>query len=267
MTPWTKHCSTQAAAEREAAGLRWLAAVSSGPRVASVLEVHGASLTLERITTIRPTPAHAREFGRRLAHLHAAGAPAWGSPPPGVSGHGTIGNAELATPGPDQPPTSWGPFYARYRLAPHLDKAVASGSISANQAVAINRVIDALAAGELDHPQPGALADRPARVHGDLWSGNVLWDGEGAVLIDPAAHGGHAESDLAMLALFGAPHLPIILEGYQSVSELAPGWQARVPLHQLHPLVVHAELFGPSYGSDAAEAARRTIADRTGRRE
>ena len=76
-------------------------------------------------------------------------------------------------------------------------------------------------------------------------------------LIDPAAHGGHPESDLAMLALFGVPHLDQIIVGYQEVQPLAPGWQARIPLHQAWPLLVHAALFGGGYGDSAVAALRR----------
>ncbi|WP_235576848.1 fructosamine kinase family protein, partial [Rathayibacter sp. Leaf296] len=82
----------------------------------------------------------------------------------------------------------------------------------------------------------------------------------GAVLIDPAAHGGHRETDLAMLALFGAPHLDEILRGYDEAHALADGWRERVPLHQLHPLAVHAAGHGPSYGRALAEAAARVLA-------
>ena len=76
-------------------------------------------------------------------------------------------------------------------------------------------------------------------------------------MIDPAAHGGHRESDLAMLALFGLPHLPRVLDAYAEASPLADGWTDRVALHQLFPLLVHACLFGGGYGARAAEAARR----------
>ena len=95
----------------------------------------------------------------------------------------------------------------------------------------------------------------PARLHGDLWSGNVLWSADGAWLIDPAAHGGHRETDLAMLALFGCPHLDAVLGAYDEAAPLADGWRERVPLHQLFPLLVHAALFGGGYGAQAAAAA------------
>ena len=65
----------------------------------------------------------------------------------------------------------------------------------------------------------------PARLHGDLWNGNVLWGLDGqAWVIDPAAHGGHRETDLAMLALFGLPHLPRVLDAYVEAAPLADGW-------------------------------------------
>jgi fructosamine-3-kinase len=99
----------------------------------------------------------------------------------------------------------------------------------------------------------------PARTHGDLWSGNVFWSGGKGWLIDPAAHGGHRETDLAMLALFGAPFLDEILAAYQAVTPLAGGWRARVPLHQLHPLLVHACLYGETYGAQAGAAARAAL--------
>jgi fructosamine-3-kinase len=88
----------------------------------------------------------------------------------------------------------------------------------------------------------------------------VLWSGHRGWLIDPAVHGGHRETDLAMLALFGAPHLDRIIAAYQDVSPLAGGWRDRVPLHQLHPLLVHVCLFGGSYRDSALAAARSALA-------
>jgi fructosamine-3-kinase len=108
-----------------------------------------------------------------------------------------------------------------------------------------------LEAGEFDDDRS------PARLHGDLWSGNVLWTPEGAVLIDPAAHGGHAETDLAMLALFGAPHLERTVNAYDEEAPLTDGWRERIPLHQLHPVLLHAVLFGGGYVAQAAAVAGR----------
>jgi fructosamine-3-kinase len=63
-----------------------------------------------------------------------------------------------------------------------------------------------------------------------------------------------------MLALFGAPYLDRIVAGYQEVAQIADGWQARVPLHQLHPLLVHVCLFGAAYRDAALSAARSALA-------
>jgi fructosamine-3-kinase len=113
-------------------------------------------------------------------------------------------------------------------------------------------------AGILEGSVDVGVPEPPARLHGDLWSGNVLWAADGRVwVIDPAAHGGHRESDLAMLALFGAPQLERIIGAYEEVAPLAEGWRERVPLHQAWPLLVHAALFGGGYGTSAAGALRR----------
>ena len=77
--------------------------------------------------------------------------------------------------------------------------------------------------------------------------------------MDPAAHGGHRETDLAMLALFGAPHLDTVLAAYDEAFPLADGWRERVALHQVFPLLVHAVLFGRGYAARAAAAARAAL--------
>jgi fructosamine-3-kinase len=100
----------------------------------------------------------------------------------------------------------------------------------------------------------------PARLHGDLWSGNVMWTPDRVVLIDPAAHASHRENDLAMLALFGCPHLDAILAGYQRVRPLKPGWRNRIRLHQLFPVLAHVVLFGGGYAGETHAAARAALA-------
>ena len=106
--------------------------------------------------------------------------------------------------------------------------------------------------GRTGSPSLAGPPEPPSRIHGDCWSGNVLWSGGRGWLIDPAAQGGHRETDLAMLALFGAPYLDRILAAYSDVAPLAAGWRDRVPLHQLHPLLVHACLFGSGYAEVGA---------------
>jgi fructosamine-3-kinase len=84
-----------------------------------------------------------------------------------------------------------------------------------------------------------------------------MWTNSGVVLIDPAAHGGHRESDLAMMALFGLPHLDTVIDAYQEVHPLVDGWEDRLKLHQLFPLLVHAILFGGGYMQQTLAAAAR----------
>jgi fructosamine-3-kinase len=95
----------------------------------------------------------------------------------------------------------------------------------------------------------------PSRLHGDLWSGNVMADAGGRPwLIDPSAYGGHREVDLAMLRLFGAPRGDVFA-AYEEVAPLAGGCEERVELYQLLPLLVHALLFGGSYRGAAERVA------------
>lgn len=232
----------------EAAGLRWLAD-AHGARVARVLDVSDERIELERIDAVRPTRERAREFGAGLAVTHSAGAAAFGSPPDGWSGRIYIGRREMAS---ASEPT-WGAFYARDRVLPFLSVAERAGSVTEDEAADVRRACALIAEGRFDEGEP------PARLHGDLWSGNVLWGPDGVVLIDPAAHGGHRETDLAMLDLFGCPFLEEVLRGYDAELPLRPGWRDRVPLHQLHPLAVHAAGHGRSYGTALADAARRVL--------
>jgi fructosamine-3-kinase len=251
----------------EAAGLRWLAEATAegGVRTPEIYGIDQRTLILERIAPGPATRAAAQVFGRALAITHAAGAPYLGAPPPGVGTDGSIGLAPLTFPQPSEAPAMWGAFYADYRLEPFLVTALRDGTIPAEARGVFDALEQRLHDGEFDSPQP-ALVRSTARIHGDLWNGNVLWqtprdDGAwtGAIVIDPAAHGGHGETDLAMLNLFGAPHLEEIVSAYHEVSALGAGWRSRIGLHQLHPLLVHAALFGPPYGMRALDVARRYI--------
>ncbi len=236
----------------EAAGLRWLD-VPGGPRVVQVRDVGPEHLALERVRPTGATPSTARAFGRGLAALHAAGAPAFGALPPGA-GTGFFGPLDDPLPMVAGAWDDWPTFYAEARLRPVVEQGRARGALTADDQAAVEAVCARLA--DLAGP---ACDEAPARVHGDLWSGNVLWCPE-AVLIDPAAHGGHREADLAMLALFGAPYLEEIVAGYAEARPLAPGWQGRAGLHQLYPLAVHAVLFGGGY----VDRTRRLLAELAG---
>jgi len=229
--------------EAEARGLLWLGEAGAVP-VPEVLGWDEATLVISWVPEEAPAGQAAERFGRNLARLHAAGAAAFGAPWPG-----SIAGLPL----PNDAGTSWPDWYATQRLLPYARRARDAGSLTSADV----RLIEAVAAraGGLAGP-----AEPPSRIHGDCWSGNVLWSGGQGWLIDPAAHGGHRETDLAMLALFGAPFLDRIRACYEEVTPLAAGWRGRVPLHQLHPLLVHVCLFGTAYRASALDAARTALA-------
>ncbi len=229
----------------EAAGLRWLR-VPGGPPLPRVYGYDDQWLISEYVSAGRTDGAAAERLGRELATLHLAGAETFGAAPPGGPQQAWIGAAPMA----NVAGARWPQWYAEHRVLRYLRIAVDRGAVDAAGARTISRTCERI--DELAGPD-----EPPARLHGDLWSGNVHAGADGrAWLLDPAAHGGHRETDLAMLALFGHANLDQLLAGYTDVAPLAPGWQQRVPLHQLFPLLVHAVLFGGGYGVRAAAAAQ-----------
>jgi fructosamine-3-kinase len=206
----------------EADGLAWL---GEGPlRVPRVLACAEKWLALEWLELGgRPDPT---TLGRGLAALHALGAPSFGY----------MRENFLATlPQDNSAEAAWPAFYVERRLRPLCRRA----------ALGIDRELDAL----LASPDRFGPAERPARLHGDLWWGNVNACCGEPVVYDPAVYGGHREVDLAMLALFG--DLPdALIDAYEEVWPLADGWRDRIGLHQLYPLAAHACLFGGHYAGE-----------------
>lgn len=252
----------------ESAGLALLGGTDTVP-VPRVLAAEDDVLVLEWIEPGAPTPAQAELLGRELAALHDSPAESYGTP--GRPAY--LGTLPLPSPPPAEAvtdPADWPAFHAEYRLLPFLRRAVDDGRIGRSDSDAVERLcaeIETVAG----PPQP------PAVIHGDLWSGNVHWaagdpqpgsgrgrGGDRARLIDPAAQGGHPETDLALLQLFGCPQLSRILAAYEEVRPV-PGRAERVPLHQLQHLLVHAALFGSGYGAQCGAAARAALSGRAAR--
>ncbi|WP_346776730.1 fructosamine kinase family protein [Streptomyces sp. HNM0574] len=235
----------------EAAGLARLAATGA-VRVPAVLGVAPDVLVLEWAEAGPLTEAGAERLGRELAALHASPADGWGTP----GGPCYLGPLPLDSPEPAEAGADWPAFHARHRLLPLLRAAVDQGGIGPGDARDVERLCARLRGGPADVAGP---AQEPAVIHGDLWSGNLLPSAGTVLLIDPAAQGGHPETDLAMLELFGCPRLSRILAAYEEVRPL-PGRAERVPLHQLQHLLVHAVLFGSGYGAQCGAAARAALA-------
>jgi fructosamine-3-kinase len=231
----------------EAAGLAWLGEPGAIP-VPEVLAVSDdpALLVLEWIEPGRTQATTEAELGRSLAALHRAGAPSFGR-----EDRRTTGSRSL----PNEPYPTWAEAYAANRLLPLARLTLDAAALPPSAVRDLERVAGRLA--ELGGPE-----EPPARLHGDLWAGNRLIDARGASwLIDPAAHGGHREFDLAMMRLFGGFD-DACFAAYREVAPLQVGWSERVPLHQLAPLAVHALKFGGSYVS-ATERALAAVLRRS----
>lgn len=230
----------------EANGLDWLRAAGAA-RVPRVLAVDDDPpfLAIEWIDTARGGRGGDVEqeaaFGRELAALHAAGAAAFGR-----EDRRTTGSLAL----PNVPMHEWAGFYADCRLRP-------LARIAHSRRVLDGADLDRLEFIASSLRDLGAVEESPARLHGDLWAGNRLVDVTGqSWLIDPAAHGGHREFDLAMMRLFGG-FADACFDAYAEATPLTEGWRERVPLHQLAPLLVHAIKFGAGYLASVKKVLRR----------
>jgi fructosamine-3-kinase len=236
-----------AVSTREAEGLAWLGETATVrvPRVLAVRDDLGV-LVLEWIGPegggrAPPAADHDERLGRALAGLHRAGCAGFGADHDNYVGALAQANG---------PAPTWPEFYGRRRIEPLVRRAVDEGRLPPGAASDAGRLIDRLP--ELTGPD-----EPPARLHGDLWVGNVLTDAHGGpVLVDPAAYGGHREVDLAMMRLFGG-FSSRVFAAYDEAHPLAPGHGDRVALYQLYPLLVHVVLFGGGYAAAALDALRR----------
>lgn len=204
------------------------------PRVLAVGEEAGdcAFLLLEHVARGAPARDHDERLGRGLAAMHRASPGRFGGP----SEHGCL--AGITT--DDRASPDGTTFYVERRLRPLFAAVERKGLASRAMRVGIERVCETI-------HELVPRGEPPARLHGDLWSGNAMVDEGGApCLLDPAAYGAHREIDLAMMRLFGG-FSSRVESAYAEAWPLAPGHRDRVPLWQLLPLLVHTILFGGSY--------------------
>lgn len=232
----------------EAAGLDWLreAGAVAVPEVVAVRSADPALLVIEWIEAGRLDVGHSdleERLGREVALLHAAGAPGFG-----WDRDGYIGDL----PQPNAPADDWATFYRERRLEPLVRRAVDEGALHAEAAAGFDRLFSRM--DELVGPP-----EPPARLHGDLWGGNLVVDRTGRPwLVDPAPYGGHREVDLAMMRLFGGFGRRVF-EAYEAAAPLSEGHADRTPLYQLYPLLVHTILFGGNYGHQVMQALHRCL--------
>lgn len=231
----------------EARGLEWLrfARCLRIPEVKAVSEPDEPVryLVLEFIEAGRPARDFDDRLGQGLAALHRSGAPGFG-----LDHDNFIGSL----PQSNNPEASWAEFYVKQRLEPQLARATRAGRASYAMRRGFERLFVAM-------PSLVGPEEPPSRLHGDLWGGNLHVDSEGApCLLDPAVYAGHREIDLAMMRLFGG-FSERVFAAYNEAFPLAPGFEERVPLYQLYPLMVHVNLFGGSYASSVESALSRYV--------
>jgi len=226
----------------EARGLAWLAEARA-LRIPSVIAVDDRWLILELVRPGTPTPSFDEDLGRGLAAIHRVGAPGFG-----LDHDNFIGRL----PQSNRPAASWSDFYRDERLEPQVRLAADAGLMPPSLRRAFTRLFAVL-------PERVGPAEPPARLHGDLWGGNVMCDDRGGpCLIDPAAYAGHREVDLAMMRLFGG-FRDRTFAAYTESYPLAEGHAERVPLYQIYPLLVHVNLFGGSYVESVAAAVASQV--------
>jgi protein-ribulosamine 3-kinase len=241
----------------EARGLEWLREADAIriPRVLAHGEDDVAFLVLERIAPAARAGDYDERLGRELAALHRT-APAvtpastpqsldgrFGFPESNFIGSLTQDNTFAA---------GWPEFYVTRRLEPQVRAAIDRHIAPASWQRGFARLFAMM--DELTGPP-----ESPSRLHGDLWSGNVMVDDAGApCLIDPAVYAGHREVDLAMLRLFGGLGART-LAAYHEAAPLAEEHASRVALYQLYPLLVHVNLFGGSYVASVERALQQYL--------
>lgn len=226
--------------QAEAEGLRWLSepAVIRVPEVLAYSDETPAFLALEFLAPAPRAPGFDEALGHALARLHASGAPSFGLDHDNFIGRLPQQNATA----PD-----WPSFYWDRRLAPQAERAVDRGLLPKKTRRKLAS-LETVLTERVGPPEP------PARLHGDLWGGNLHTDDAGQpCLIDPAVYGGHREIDLAMMRLFGG-FGPRVFDAYHEAYPLAPDSRRRIPLYQLYPLLVHVNLFGGGYAGSVDRA-------------
>lgn len=225
--------------QAEADGLRELAATAT-VRTPEVLAVDERQIITSRVDQGHAGSRGWSELGERLAALQAIEQACFGF---------TADNYCGDTPQPNPRGDDGHAFFAEHRLMYQGRLARDAGLLNARDVAALDRLCQRL--GELIPPMP------PALLHGDLWRGNVLFDGAGRpVLIDPACHWGWPEAEIAMTSLFGG-FPESFYHSWEEAAEPQPGWRERLPLYNLYHLLNHLNLFGRSYYPGVSEVLQR----------
>lgn len=224
--------------EKEAEGLKLLDSADSTLRIPEVIASESPTDNRPGFLLMEFIPEGGNgdsfTFGAELAKLHQTTTETFG-----LDSDNYIGSL----PQSNRKHDDWSLFFTEERINPQLKRAIDSGKIDAG----ILKNWEQLS-GKQDELLPPC---KPSLVHGDLWSGNYLFDESGkGVLIDPAVYYGHPEMDLAFSKMFGG-FSSDFYSGYESITKLEPGFDDRKEIYNLYPLLVHVNLFGGHYTSQA----------------
>lgn len=216
--------------EKEARGLRLLAGAETGLIIPEAVHATETCLLMSVIQEGGGNPDSAYQFGRNLALLHKASADSFGLDHDNYIGRLPQSNNRHG---------NWFDFFAIERIEPQIQTGIESGKLNRKVLMQVQSLYK-----KLGNIMP---AEAPSLLHGDLWSGNYMFTREGGCSIyDPAVYYGHREADLAMTRLFGGFSAGFY-KGYTEEFPPEPGFEERVTLFNLYPVLVHANLFGGSY--------------------
>lgn len=231
--------------EKEAYGLNLLASANA-IRIPKVLHVSEQCLLMEYIQESQQSHNYWANLAVQLAKLHQVGqhfSSAGLETMPSSGSNTQFGLDHNNYCGDNIQINGWHSdgyeFFADQRLLFQARMAFDNGYLESPWVIHIESICERLT--ELIPNQP------PSLIHGDLWPGNILVDDSGQpALIDPAAHYGWREADIAMTLLFGGlPH--DFYQAYDEAWPMEPRWRSRVPLYNLYHLLNHLNIFGVSY--------------------
>lgn len=226
--------------ESEAKGLELLRSADTNLTIPKSLVISENYLLLEWIEEGGGKPNSSNEFGAELAQLHKKSNSFFGLDHDNFIGKLKQSNGKHS---------NWSDFFALERIEPQIKLGVESGKLTRSvlrEAEQLYKKLGSIIPGE-----------KPALLHGDLWSGNFMFTRSGqASIYDPAVYFGHREMDIAMTRLFGGFSADFY-KGYNEQFPLEPGFEERVTLCNLYPILVHANLFGGSYCRQAENIIKK----------